>query len=156
MNCKNKDLQSFVNWLQSASEYMFRNVVTARVNISGGRQSDTFAMGFLSFVPTHIIGLPAGPKGPERNVPDYLQGNLVNTNEGLGTTRMVIEMGEPSIGIYLLNVHNNQIETIKMKAAPCEISGNTLRIMTEGDDGLSYEIKLSTRKALAVSHQMNQ
>jgi hypothetical protein len=153
MNCKTKNLQMFVDWLHAAQEYMFQNVVAVRVNISGGRQLDTFAMGFLTFVPTHILGLPAGPYPPERNVSDYFQGNLLNT-EGEGHSQIIIELADPTIQIYLLNVRNKQVETIKMKAAPCEISGNTLTIQTEGDDGLSYEIILSARKALTVPHQI--
>ena len=154
MNCKKKDLQMFVDWLQAAHAYMFQNVVTARVNIYGGRQSEPFAMGFLTFVPTHSIGLPAGPKGVGRNVADYFQGNLVNTSEGSGTTQMIIEMGDPWVTIYLLNVQKHNIETITMRAAPCETSGDTLRIKTDGDDGLSYIITLSAKRVLAAAHQI--
>ena len=137
-NCKKISLQLFIDWLYSAPGHMYQNVVTVRVNIYGGRQSDTFAMGFLTFVPTHIIGLPLGPYSPERNISDYFQGNLVNTIEGDGHSQIIIELSDPTIKIFLLNIQNNQIETIKMKAAPCETSGNTVTIETDGDDGLSY------------------
>ena len=146
----------FVDWLHAGHEYMFQNVVTARINISGGRQSDTFAMGFLTFVPTHITGLLPSPDHMGRNISDYFQGNLVNTAEGDGNTHILIELAEPAVEIVLQNVRNRQIETIKMKAAPCEKFGNSMTIQTEGDDGLSYEIILSARKVLAFSHHISR
>jgi|GEM_PF-6442603 len=154
MNCKNKDLEMFIDWLHANREYMFQNVVIAWVNISGGRQTNSFATGFLTFVPTHVIGLPPGPTRPERNIFDFFQGNLINTAEGTGHAHLIIKMDDPEIEIYLLNVQNNRIETVKMKAAPCEKSDHTLTIKTEGDDGLSYEITLSAQKVLAVPHQV--
>ena len=156
MNCKKKNLQMFVDWLHAAHDFMFENVVTVRVNISGGRQSDTFAMGFLTFVPTYVLGLPPGPYPPDRNISDFFQGNLVNTIEGDGHTQILIELADPTIDIYLLNVQNNKIETIKMKAAPCETLGNTVIFRTEGDDGLLYEIILAAKKVLALPHQISR
>lgn len=153
MNCKKENLQMLVDWLHAAREYMFQNVVMARVNISGGRQLDTFAMGFLAYVPSHVIGLPPNPNPPGRNISDYFQGNLINTIHGVGNTHMIIEMAEPTIEIILQNVKGHQIETIKMKPAPCETSGNNVTIRTDGDDGLAYEIILSAGSVLAP-HQI--
>jgi len=154
MNCKNRDLEMFVDWLHAGREYMFQNVVIAWVNISGGRQVNSFATGFLTFVPTHALGLPPGPTRPERNTFDFFQGNLINTTAGTGHTHLIIKMGDPVVEIYLLNVQDHRIETVKMQPAPCELSGNTLTLKTEGDDGLSYEIILSAQKVLAVPHQV--
>ena len=155
MNCKKENLQMLVDWLHAAQEYMFQNVVTARINISGGGLSDTtFATGFLTFVPTHITGLPPHPNVPGRNISDYFQGNLINSLEGEGHTFMTIELAEPVIEIILQNVQDFRIETVKMQAAPCRTSGNSVTIQTKGDDGISYEIILSARRVFAVPHQI--
>ena len=144
MNCKKVNLQMFIDWLHAGHEYMFQNVVTAWGNLSRGGLSDIFATGFLSFVPTHIIGFPLGPTSPMRDFSDYFQGNLLNTLEGTGHSHMIIKLADPVIEIYLLNVQNDKIET----------SGATVTIRTEGDDGLAYEIILSARKVFAVPHQI--
>jgi len=155
MNCKNKDLEIFVDWLHAANEYMFQNVVIAWINISGGGLLNNFATGFLTFVPTHVIGLQPVQTRLERNTSDFFQGNLINTDAETGhAAQLIIKMEDPAVEIYLLNVKNGKIETIKMNASPCEISGHTLTIRTEGDDGLSYEIILSAKKVLAVPHQI--
>lgn len=154
MNCKKENLQMFIDWLHAGHEYMFQNVVSAWINLSRGGLSDIFATGFLTFVPTHIIGFPLGPTSPMRDISDYFQGNLLNTLEGTGHSHMIIKLADPEIEIYLLNVQNDKIETVKMKPAPCETSGHTVTIRTEGDDGLAYEIILSTRKVFAVPHQI--
>lgn len=158
MNCKKKDLQMLVDWLHAAHEYMFQNVVMVWVNLLGGGTRDSFATGFLTYIPTHAIGFPPGPNRSDDETTDYFQGNLVNTMEntieGPGHSHLIIEMADPVVNLYLLNVKNNQIETVRMKSAPCEKSGQNLKIKTEGDDGLSYEILLSARKVLAVPHQV--
>jgi len=155
MNCKKNDLKMFIDWIHSARAYMFQNVVAARINIIGGAQSDAFAMGFLDFVPTHIIGILPDENHKGRNISDFFQANLMNMNDGNGSTNITIELDDPEINITLQNLMNNRIETVKMKNAPCIKSDDKLTIKTEGDDGLLYEIILSTRKVLALPHHVN-
>jgi len=154
MNCKKSDLGMFIDWIHAANEYMFENVVAVRINIVGGAQSDAFAMGFLEFVPTHIIGILPDAKHKGKNVSDFFQANLMNMNEGDSSTNLIIEIDDPDINIIIQNIMDHRIETVKMKTSPCIKSDNKLTIKTEGDDGLSYEIILSARKVLALPYQI--
>lgn len=154
MNCKKEQMQMFIDWLQAANDYMFENAVVAVVNLAGGGIHDNFAMGFLHFMPSHVLGHPVSTTHPGKKVADYFQGNLINIIEGDTHTHMTIFLAEREIEIYLQNIDNQQIETIRLAPAPCEISGNTMRIRTDGSDGLTYDLRLSARKVLAMPHQM--